>query len=161
MTTNTIQTNTSKWIKLTLACAIFMVFAACDGSKKQLLIGKWDCLGVMEDIQIKADVEYLKDGRSTAWFEMTVEEGNNEITFNGTLIGTWSLDAQTLTEETTKVNLVTVMAKGKRLPVEAFQSQLTSTMVGMPTTSQIEVLTEHRLVSYDPDSTTVSCTRKI
>lgn len=148
-----------KFLVIIVSAASCIMLTACSQSKKDLIVGKWKCNESSEIGLVEADIEYLKDGRSSAFFEVVGESEGVDITFSGTMAGIWSIENSTLTEELSKVSILNATANGQQIPLESFGEQVSKSMVNIPITSEIELLTEKRLLTHEPDST-MTCSRR-
>ena len=91
-------------------------------------------------------------------FTLSVVEQGVTVEIGGTMRGTWELEGDTLTEEITRVTLVSAEANGQQIPVSQLPPEFAEAMTESIGSSEIVSLDERQLV-VRTDGIITSCDR--
>jgi hypothetical protein len=146
-----------------LAILAIVVLAGCDqikpGYSDDDLIGGWSCSVDTEGGTISGDVEYAKGGRSSAFYEIAMEEDGVAIEIVGSAAATWELDGDKLTEEVTKFSIIAMTVGFIPITDGALLRNSENAMVNQVTTSTIKSLDGKTLLLTSSEGET-SCQRR-
>ncbi|MAS08534.1 hypothetical protein [Salinisphaera sp.] len=132
--------------------------SACSKSQEELLIGNWECNANDEGMNISAEMEYVRNGKSTAMMEITGQESGVAIAIDALGQGSWTLSDGELVETIDKLNFISFTVGGEELPTDAIPPELRDSIVGASTGSEIVQLDERVLITKNAGAT-YTCTR--
>ena len=140
-----------------------LALAGCDqlqqGNLESDLIGSWTCSESDDEGTAKIEMQYASGGRSSAQFNMTMNDNGSTVEFTGSGSGTWELDGDKLTEEVTKFTIIGMKVNGRPVNDPAFKQNLENAMVDQITTSTIKSVDDDSLFLKSA-SGPVSCSRE-
>lgn len=148
-----------KSIQVSVLSVLTLVgLAGCTKSQEELLIGSWECSSAEDGMTISADVEYVRNGKSTAGIEMTGQESGVAISIAGLGQGSWEITDGELVETIDKFNFLSFTVGGEELPPETVPPELKDSIVGASAGSEIIQLDEQVLITKNA-GTKYTCTR--